>query len=190
MSATRGLGSHHDVRRLPANIKTAIDRESLLFMATVQRLAADGGNYNLLSMKQTQHADAHLVLASPLRSCWPDRYRQQCCNHDWTFHRPPPLASVAAIMRAATSAANAPGRPWTRASNNTRGWSAGAITTASPSPGAFFVWLHGAVPVLAIAGMSGKSLCTAFDVPLRADMAIPLSTGPTASSLRLLASSK
>src|SRR5437763_2147239 len=104
-------------------------------------------------MEESQHADADLAL---LAVCTTGTQQQQGSHGPEFLHRAAP-ASTLAIMRPATSAAMYPGRPCNRTSSTPRGWSAGNMTTANPSPGAFFLWVHGAVPVLASADIVGNS---------------------------------
>ncbi len=70
-------------------------------------------------------------------------------------------------MRPATPAAIDPGLPCNRTSNTMRGWSAGDITKAKPSPGAFLGCVHSAVPVLASARECGNSAPAALAVMVR-----------------------
>src|SRR5438270_5894628 len=129
-------------------------------------------------MEESQHADADLALLAVRTT---DAQQQQGNNGPEFFHRAAP-ASTLAIMRAATSAAMYPGRPCNRTSSTPRGWSAGNTTTANPSPGAFFLCVHGAVPVLASADIAGNSTPTALAVPFCAERASPCSTGLTSGS--------
>src|SRR5260221_14647963 len=122
-------------------------------------------------MKKSKHTNLYLP---GLRT-----YRQQE-NADAVFcHGCDPFFSTAAIMRPATRAAAEPGLPCKRTNSTSRGWSAGTMSSASPSPGAFLGWTHGAVPVFAKARAPCNSVLTAEPVPLRAESAIPCKTGAT-----------
>src|SRR6266700_293538 len=140
-------------------------------------------------MKEAQDADANIFrLVLRLR---PAEGRQQARGDDPTLlHLRGSLLSTAAIMRPATPAAIDPGLPCNRTSNTMRGWSAGTITRAKPSPGAFLGCVHSAVPVLASARECGNSAPAALAVPFCADNAIPCKTGTSASSREWFANSR
>src|SRR5258707_13122811 len=153
----------------------------LLFAGcTIQRLSRQGRNNTFTGMEKPQHADAHLFLLSVHGA---GAQQQQSRNNPEVFHLDgAPLLSTSASMRPAKPAAMKPGLPCTLTSNTARGCSAGAITTANPSPGAFFACVHSAVPVLANADSPGLSAATTLPVPFCAERASPCSTGRTSLS--------
>src|SRR4029077_14455585 len=121
----------------------------------LQRLPCYRRNLNLLRMKQSQHTNAKFFfLLLRLRKCHAQQH-QSSDGPTRSHHLPLSFPSTAAIMRPATPAAINPGRPCSLTSRTARGCSAGDITTAKPSPGAFFACVHGAVPVLAMAETCG-----------------------------------
>src|SRR6266852_7022547 len=129
-------------------------------------------------MKEAQDADTNIFLLVFHLHLRPAEARQQTRGDGPALlHLRGSLLSTAAIMRPATPAAIDPGLPCSRTSRTRRGWSAGAITRAKPSPGAFLGCVHGAVPVLASAGKRGNSAPAALPVPFCAESAIPCKTG-------------
>src|SRR5947209_10546872 len=131
-------------------------------------------------MEKPQYAEANFSLL-PYGAAGIQDQRE--LNNPKPFHlAAAPLPSTLAIIRPATPAATDPGLPCTRTSRVSRGCSAGNITSAKPSPGAFFLCVHGPVPVLARAAPPASSGPTALAVPFLAERAIPCKTVLTTGS--------